>query len=282
LTLPEFPRSNGYDPAWLIAGDMGPNPLWLLEDLAADLRLEPGMQVLDLGCGRARTSVFLAREYGVTVWAADLWISPTENLRHVTEAGVAGTVFPIRAEAHDLPFADGYFDAVVSVDAYQYFGTDDLYLGYLRRFVRPGGQIAIAVPALTAELDEVPEHLRPFWEWEFACFHTVQWWRRHWARTGLVEVTVARTQAEGWRYWRLWSEVCAEAAGSGAPVDAGSVDVGSAGFVRGDSWRIADMLAADQGRTFTFALLVGRVGPGRTGSVSLNGSGLDEPGCRTS
>jgi cyclopropane fatty-acyl-phospholipid synthase-like methyltransferase len=245
LTLPEFPRSNGYDPTWVIAGCMGPNPLWLLEDLAADLRLEPGMRVLDLGCGRARTSVFLAREYGVTVWAADLWISPTENLRHVTEAGVADAVFPIRAEAHDLPFADGYFDAVVSVDAYQYFGTDDLYIGYLCRFLQPGGQVGIAVPALTEELGEVPERLRPYWEWEFACLHTADWWRRHWGRTGLVEVTAARAQPNGWRHWQRWSEVCAEASDSD--------------FVRDGSRREAAMHAVDQGRTLTFALVVGQL-----------------------
>jgi len=253
LTLPQFPRTAKYDPEWLIAGCMGPNPLWLLEDLAADLRLEPGMRVLDLGCGRARTSVFLAREYGVQVWAADLWISPTENLRHLTEVGAADAVFPIRAEAHDLPFAEGYFDAVVSVDAYQYFGTDDLYIGYLRTFVRPGGQIGIAVPALTEELDEVPDHLRPHWDWDFACFHTADWWRRHWTRTGQVEVTVARTQPDGWRQWQLWSEVCA--------------DVSDSDLVRDGSRRVIEMLAADRGRTFTFAMIVGQVSragePGR-------------------
>lgn len=242
---PEFPRSGAYDLQWQVDGCMGPNPLWLLEDLAADLRLEPGMRVLDLGCGRARTSVFLAKEYGVTVWAADLWISPTENLRHVSDAGVAATVFPISAEAHDLKFADGYFDAVVSVDAYQYFGTDDLYIGYLSRFVRPGGQIGIAVPALTAELDEVPEHLRPHWEWDFACFHTAQWWRRHWSRTGKVEVTAARTQPDGWRHWQAWNELCIRTSGSE--------------FVRDSSRGTQQMLAADQGRTFTFASVVGRV-----------------------
>lgn len=43
-------------------------------------------------------------------------------------------------------------------------GTHDLYLGYLRKFVRPGGQIGIAVPMLRAELTEVPEHLKPYWE----------------------------------------------------------------------------------------------------------------------
>ncbi len=43
-----YPRSSRYDPAWLLDLDMGPNPLWLLEDLARDLDLRPGMQVLDL------------------------------------------------------------------------------------------------------------------------------------------------------------------------------------------------------------------------------------------
>jgi SAM-dependent methyltransferase len=252
LTLPEFPRSAGYDPRWLIEGCMGPHPLWLAEDLTADLRLEPGMRVLDLGCGRARTSVFLAREYGVTVWAADLWISPTENLRHVTEAGAADTVFPLRAEAHDLPFADGYFDAVVSVDAYQYFGTDDLYIGYLCRFVRPGGQVGIAVPAVMHEIDEVPAHLRPFWEWDFACFHTADWWRRRWALTGQVEVTAARVQPDGWRHWLRWSEACAE--------------VSDQEFVRTLSLGAIDMHAADQGRTFTFAIVAGRVTGDRDGT----------------
>lgn len=245
LALPEFPRSAAYDPGWVVAGYMGPNPLWLLEDLAADLQLEPGMRVLDLGCGRARTSVFLAREYGVTVWAADLWVSPTENLRHLTEAGATDRVFPLRAEAHDLPFADGYFDAVVSVDAYQYFGTDDLYLGYLAKFVRPGGQLGVAVPATTvdiAEAGEISEHLRPYWEWDFACFHTADWWRRRWSLTGKVEVSTARTQPDGWRHWLRWSEVCAQAGGSE--------------LARADSARTVDMLAADRGRTLTFALIV--------------------------
>lgn len=245
LRLPEYPRSNGYDPRWVIEGCMGPHPLWLLEDLAADLTLEPGMRVLDLGCGRARTSVFLAREYGVTVWAGDLWISPTENLRHATEAGAADRVFPVRTQAHDLPFAEGFFDAVVSVDAYQYFGTDDLYIGYLSKFIRPGGQIGIAVPALTAEIDEVPAHLAPHWEWDFACFHTERWWRRHWALTGKVEVTAARTQPRAQEQWRLWSEVCEQASGSD--------------FVRRMSRETVQLLDADQGRTFTFALLAARV-----------------------
>ncbi len=39
----------------------------------------PGLRVLDLGCGRASSSIFLCREFGVQVWAADLWFSASEN-----------------------------------------------------------------------------------------------------------------------------------------------------------------------------------------------------------
>lgn len=245
LAVPAYPRSAGYDPRWVVAHCMGPHPLWLLEDLLRDLPLEPGMRVLDLGCGKGLTSVFLAREFGVQVWAADLWIEPTENFARFREAGVAGSVFPLHAEAHDLKFAEGYFDAVVSVDAYQYFGTDDLYLGYLSKFVRPGGLVGAAMPGLTAELDGPPEHLRDHWDWDFAVFHTADWWRRQWGRTGKVEVLSAREQEDSARLWTLWTDVTAE--------------LGETEFVRDMSVRTAEMLAADAGRTFAFPLLVSRV-----------------------
>src|SRR3546814_12738076 len=76
LTHPSFPLSSSYDADWLLSLDMGPNPLWLLEDLLRDMSILPGSRVLDLGSGRGATSVFLAKELGVEVWAAALWISP--------------------------------------------------------------------------------------------------------------------------------------------------------------------------------------------------------------
>lgn len=83
---------------------MGPNPLWLLEDLARDLDLHPGMHVLDLGSGRGATSVFLAREYGVQVVAADWWVEPDEAAAVFAAAGVASQVTAVHTEAHALPF----------------------------------------------------------------------------------------------------------------------------------------------------------------------------------
>ena len=147
----EYPRASTYDPSWVVGLDMGPHPLWLLEDLTRDLTLEPGTRVLDLGSGRGATSVFLAREFGVEVFAVDLWVTAEDAARTFAEAGVGDSVHALNADARKLPFAPSFFDAVVSVDAFEYFGTDDNYLPYLAGFVRPGGRIGIAVPAMTRE-----------------------------------------------------------------------------------------------------------------------------------
>src|SRR5262252_7684400 len=100
LLSDSFPRSSKYNPEWLIAGvSGGANSLWLTEWLAESLELREGMRVLDLGCGRAMSSVFLRREFGVQVWATDLWFSASENIRRVRDAGIEDGVFPIRADA---------------------------------------------------------------------------------------------------------------------------------------------------------------------------------------
>jgi cyclopropane fatty-acyl-phospholipid synthase-like methyltransferase len=67
---------------------MGPNAVWLAEALAGVMDLRPGMRVLDMGCGRAISSIFLAKEFGVQVWATDLWIKPSENWARIRAAGL--------------------------------------------------------------------------------------------------------------------------------------------------------------------------------------------------
>ena len=105
-----FPRSSQYHPEWVLASvSGGANSLWLTEWLTSALDLRPGMRVLDLGCGRAASSIFLRREFGVQVWATDLWFSVSENIQRIREDGV----FPIHADARSLPFATEFFDAVV-------------------------------------------------------------------------------------------------------------------------------------------------------------------------
>jgi cyclopropane fatty-acyl-phospholipid synthase-like methyltransferase len=203
---PKFPRSSAYNPEWILASvGGGANSLRLTEWLAEALDLRPGMRVLDLGCGRATSSIFLRREFGVQVWATDLWVSATENLQRIRDAGVEDGVFPLHADARSLPFAADFFDAVTCIDCYYYFGTDDLYLNYLAHFVKPGGPIAVAGAGLMRDIDgPVPEHLREWWTQDLWALHSADWLRRHWERSGILAVERADTMPDGWQFWLEW------------------------------------------------------------------------------
>ena len=184
--IAKYTRANKYDYNWIAENWMGPNPLYLAEELCENMDLRPGMKVLDMGCGKGCSSVFLAKEYGVTVFATDLWVPATENLRRFEAAGVADLVFPIHAEAHALPYAEGFFDAAVSFNSYHYFGTDDTYLPEVfSKLVKAGGQLGVVINGCINEADGASGLKSP----DHAAFHSGKWWRRHWEKTGLVEIT---------------------------------------------------------------------------------------------
>lgn len=240
LATDDFPRSASYDPVWMLENTMGPNAVWLAEALSQVLNLQPGMRVMDLGCGKAISSIFLAREFQLQVWATDLWISASDNWQRVRTANVDHQVFPIYAEAHALPFANDFFDALVSLDAYHYFGTADLYLSYVSRFVRPGGSISIVVPGIIHEFNAgLPAHLNSLWPADWWSFHSPDWWRRHWEKTGLVDVEVADLIPDGWKHWLRWMEVCLDA-----------------GFPSSEEDIV--ILRADAGQTLGFTRIVAR------------------------
>ena len=186
---------------------MGPNVIKLAEELARHMELRRGMRVLDLGCGRALSSIYLAKEYGVTVFATDLWIPATENYERIKQMRLEDRIVPIHADAHALPYADEFFDAIVSFDSYHYYGTNERYLNdYLAKLVKKGGQIAFASPGFTHELsEEEREELREFNpKGEFLTFHSGEWWKVLLERTktvDVVEVFDLDCNAEAWEDW---------------------------------------------------------------------------------
>ncbi|MCS6825637.1 MAG: methyltransferase domain-containing protein [Caldilinea sp.] len=195
-----FPRASAYDTDWVIAHEMGPNVLWLTEFLCEAMELRPGMRVLDLGCGKALSSIFLAREFGLQVWAVDLWVTATENARRIHAADLDDRVFPLHADARQLPFAEEFFDAIISVDAFEYFGTDVYFLPGLIKLLKPHGQIGVVNAGLRHEVEQLPDE----WPDDFCAFHTVDWWRRHWAITRRVAVETADDLPHSRDLWLYW------------------------------------------------------------------------------
>jgi cyclopropane fatty-acyl-phospholipid synthase-like methyltransferase len=241
LANPRYPRSAHYDPTWAVGTRMGPNVLWLTEWLSEAARWSRGDRVLDLGCGMAASSIFLAREFDVVVWAADLWIDPSDNWQRIQHENLEDRVFPVRVEAHQLPFADEYFDAIVSVDAYHYFGTETDYLSYIRQFLRPGGALSIVVPSVRHELDgRPPDGLAPYWHDDMFTFHTPAWWVDHLGAE--MTVRTADWLQDGWKEWLVWCEVCGD-------------HLRPKGLSQGDD-ECAEMLRVDAGRTLGVTRIV--------------------------
>lgn len=194
LSLQQFPLSSKYDIEWLNENEMGPSSTWLSEFLLKGMDIKEGMRILDLGCGKAISSIFIAKEFNVQVWAIDLWISASDNYSRIVELGLEEQVFPIHADAHSLPFAHNFFDAIVSLDAYHYFGTNEMYLNSLLKYLKPGGEIGIVVPGVLNEFNsEIPERLKSYWEPYLYTHHGPEWWKALWSRSESVDVKIADT-----------------------------------------------------------------------------------------
>ena len=200
-----FYKTEKYDKDFLKENMMGPNSMMILEELLNEVPLKAGMRVLDLGCGNGLTSVFLAKEYGVQVFALDLWISATDNYRRFLKNGVDDLIIPIHADAQDMPFAEEFFDAVVSVDAYHYVGNNDTFFPEkVRPLLKKDGIAAIAVPGMKYEVHEnIPEEMKPYWEEEaLAMWHSIEWWRPKFEK-GLDNLRIWEMScfSQAWKDW---------------------------------------------------------------------------------
>ncbi len=204
----KYPLSDQYSAPDLMAKIMGPNPLKLLEELMADHRIPAGSTVCDLGSGQGLTSVFLVREYGFRVFAADLWSEPEDNRRFFDRMGLSrDQIVPVKADALDLPFEKAFFDAVVSTDSYHYFGRDPAFLDEkLLPFVKPGGYLYIAVPGMKKDCHgHLPEVLlRSFTPEDLETIHDADWWQRLLSASRdaeILSVSPMETNMEAWEDW---------------------------------------------------------------------------------
>jgi cyclopropane fatty-acyl-phospholipid synthase-like methyltransferase len=113
------------------------------DQLMARLKLKPGDRLLDLGCGVGKPARRIAARTGASV------VGVTIEPRHVElaneaarEEGLADRVSFRHANAMDLPFEDGSFDAVLAFESIVHMDRAKV-LGEVERVLVPGGRLAL-------------------------------------------------------------------------------------------------------------------------------------------
>ncbi len=111
-----------------------------LELVASKLELQPGMRVLDVGCGWGSFAMHAAANHGVSVTGVTLSPAQAElATTRVQAAGLADRVEILQADYRRLP--SGSFDAIASIGMAEHVGDAqiDLYANSLTALLRPGG-----------------------------------------------------------------------------------------------------------------------------------------------
>ena len=110
--------------------------------------IQPGMRVLEIGCGSGAYTLEIARAVGATgkVVALDIQPGMLEQLKNKltrSENTDIRNVEPLLASAYQLPFQNGSFDAAFMITVLQEIPDKWRALAEVRRTLRPGGIVAV-------------------------------------------------------------------------------------------------------------------------------------------
>lgn len=200
----QYPELQGYSRDEIYKDFFGGGGLYLAARMARTLHLQPGDRVLDLGCGKGSSSLFLAKQYGVNVIALDLWTSADFLRQKFSAEGFEDCLTPIQRDAtQPLPFAINYFDAIFCMNSFSFYGGNLEFIEHLLKHLKPGGRLCIGSEVLSSEftaeqlrnpppvyafrLPPPNEHVDVFKD-DFEKQHTSGWWRDLFESSGFLQV----------------------------------------------------------------------------------------------
>lgn len=206
--MKQYQYTNNYYQEKYMSKIMGPNPLMLCEELMTNCPTPKASRVCDLGSGQGLTSLMLAKDFGFCVYACDLWSDPEENRKFFRSEGITDEqIVSVKADATDLPFEKEFFDAIVCVDSYNYFGRDKTYLDEkLLPYVTRGGYLYLAIPGMTTDLhDDLPPELLLSWTAEQLDYmQDIKYWTDIFqAAKGakILEISTMDCTEKAWQDW---------------------------------------------------------------------------------
>jgi len=200
----DYSELDGYTRDEIYEDCMGGGALYLAARMARTMHLNPGGLVLDLGCGKGSTSIFLAKHFGARVIAVDLWTDATFLDRKFSARGYRGRIVPLQLDVTArLPFADEYFDAIFCMNSLSFYGGSVGFLQHLLKHLKRGGQFAVGMETFNAEFSTEerqnppavfnynlppPDEQINVWEDDFSKMHSPPWWEDLFKESGLLRV----------------------------------------------------------------------------------------------
>lgn len=143
-------RAVGKDPAALTTRDLAAIDEFHFRgreatlQLATQMRLDRSSRVLDIGSGLGGPARTLAEEYACRVTGIDLTAAFCEAAGTLSEwVGLADKTEFLQADATDLPFEDGRFDAAITLHVAMNIAAKDRLYAEARRVLKAGGIFAV-------------------------------------------------------------------------------------------------------------------------------------------
>ena len=129
---PRMIYSCGY---WKEASDLATAQEAKLDLVCRKLGLEPGMRVLDIGCGWGGAAQFAVERYGVEVTGV------TVSRNQAAAARERCRQLPVDIRFQDYRSLDGRFDRIFSLGMFEHVGPRNYrsYLAKVRELLEPGG-----------------------------------------------------------------------------------------------------------------------------------------------